>query len=136
MPPSLLLGALGGAAVRPLTLGAFRSLPLATRTLHVLATRRSPALVTLHQRQSRNFSLTNIFGAKPQSALQPETVAEVARKEEFANAHPHDVHAQLALFQAYADLDRKEGWELVLARWERMTEFVGLPVLLQYRCLY
>ncbi|KZV71647.1 ATP-dependent peptidase [Peniophora sp. CONT] len=60
---------------------------------------------------------------EPQSALQPETVAEVARKEEYANAHPHDVQAQLTLFQAYADLDRKEGWELVLARWERMTEF-------------
>jgi hypothetical protein len=43
-----------------------------------------------------------------------------------ANAHPYDVEKQLALFQALSETNIQPGYELIINRWERMTEFVRL----------
>jgi ATP-dependent metalloprotease len=41
-----------------------------------------------------------------------------------ANAHPYDIEKQLALFQALSETNIQPGYELIINRWERMTEFV------------
>jgi ATP-dependent metalloprotease len=48
----------------------------------------------------------------------------VARIEVDANAHPYDVEKQLVLFQALSETNIQPGYELIINRWERMTEFV------------
>jgi len=48
----------------------------------------------------------------------------VAKIEADANAHPHDVEKQLTLFQALSETNIQPGYELVINRWERMSEFV------------
>ncbi|TFY64871.1 hypothetical protein EVJ58_g2334 [Rhodofomes roseus] len=40
-----------------------------------------------------------------------------------ASANPHDVHKQIALFEALVGTGVKPGYDVVIARWERMCEF-------------
>ena len=75
---------------------------------------------------SRTISFGSIFSSKPSPTPSPHAVAHVAKIEADANAHPHDVVKQLALFQALSDTHIQPGYELVINRWERMTEFVRL----------
>lgn len=48
----------------------------------------------------------------------------MARAEADANAQPYDVEKQLALFRALSETNIQPGYELIINRWERMTEFV------------
>ena len=73
---------------------------------------------------TRTISLGSIFSSKPSPAPSPHAVAHVARMEADANAHPYDVEKQLALFQALSETNIQPGYELIINRWERMTEFV------------
>ncbi|KAI9509379.1 ATP-dependent metallopeptidase Hfl [Russula earlei] len=72
---------------------------------------------------SRTISLGSIFSSKPSPTPSPHAVAHVARIEADANTHPYDVEKQLALFQALSETNIQPGYELVINRWERMTEF-------------
>ena|SRR5713226_1880337 len=73
---------------------------------------------------SRTISFGSIFSSKPSPAPPPHAVAHVARMEADANALPHNVEKQLALFQALSETNIQPGYELIINRWERMTEFV------------
>ncbi|KAH9981299.1 ATP-dependent peptidase [Lactifluus volemus] len=73
---------------------------------------------------SRSISLGSIFSSKPSPTPSPHAVAHVARIEVDANVHPHDVEKQLALFKALSDTNIQPAYELIVNRWERMTEFV------------
>ena len=72
----------------------------------------------------RAISLGSIFSSKPSPTPSPHAVAHVARIEVDANAHPYDVEKQLALFQALSETNIQPGYELIINRWERMSEFV------------
>ncbi|KAI0306580.1 ATP-dependent peptidase [Multifurca ochricompacta] len=72
---------------------------------------------------SRTISFGSIFSSKPSPTPSPHAVAHVARIEAGANAHPYDVERQLVLFQALSDTNIQPGYELIINRWERMTEF-------------
>ena len=72
----------------------------------------------------RTISFGSVFSSKPSPTPSPHAVAHVARIEADANTQPHDVEKQLALFQALSDTHIKPGYELIINRWERMTEFV------------
>jgi ATP-dependent metalloprotease len=73
---------------------------------------------------TRTISLGSIFSSKPSPTPSPHAVAHVAKIEADANAHPYDVERQLALFQALSETNIQPGYELIINRWERMTEFV------------
>jgi hypothetical protein len=73
---------------------------------------------------SRSISLGSIFSSKPSPIPSPQAVAHVAKIEATANSHPYDVEKQLALFQALSDTNIQPAYELIVSRWERMTEFV------------
>lgn len=73
---------------------------------------------------SRSISLGSIFSSKPSPAPSPHAVAHVARIEADANAHPYDVEKQLSLFKALSDTNIQPAYELIINRWERMSEFV------------
>jgi hypothetical protein len=73
---------------------------------------------------TRTISLGSIFSTKISPAPSPHAVAHVARIEADANTHPYDVEKQLALFQALSETNIQPGYELIINRWERMTEFV------------
>lgn len=73
---------------------------------------------------TRTISLGSIFSSKPSPTPSPHAVAHVAKMEADANAHPYDVEKQLALFQALSETNIQPGYELIINRWERMTEFV------------
>ena len=73
---------------------------------------------------TRTISLGSIFSSKPSPTPSPHAVAHVARMEADANTHPYDVEKQLALFQALSETNIQPGYELIINRWERMTEFV------------
>ena len=51
-------------------------------------------------------------------------MAKVLELEQAANTEPHNVQKQLAFFQALMDTGAKPGYDVVIARWERMCEFV------------
>lgn len=77
---------------------------------------------------SRHISIGSIFSRKPPPTPSPTVVAQITRLEGEANANPHDVAKQLALFQALVDTKLKSSYELVISRWERMCEFVSWKV--------
>lgn len=77
---------------------------------------------------TRTISLGSIFSSKPSPTPSPHAVAHVAKMEVDANAHPYDVEKQLALFQALSETNIQPGYELIINRWERMTEFVRSPL--------
>ena len=52
-------------------------------------------------------------------------VAKVAQMEAEANANPQDAQKQIALFEALVATGVKPGYDVVIARWERMCEFVS-----------
>ncbi|KAI0256691.1 ATP-dependent peptidase [Lactifluus subvellereus] len=72
---------------------------------------------------SRTISLGSIFSSKPSPTPSPHAVAHVARIEADANAHPYDVEKQLSFFKALSDTNIRPAYELIINRWERMTEF-------------
>lgn len=74
---------------------------------------------------ARHISLGSIFSRKPTPTPPPVVVAKVAQMEAEANANPQDVQKQIALFEALVATGVKPGYDVVIARWERMCEFVS-----------
>lgn len=71
------------------------------------------------------WSFSTLFSRNKAGSTPPiSTVAAVARLEADANAKPADVGRQLALFKALSETRTKAGFDLIIARWERMCEFV------------
>lgn len=87
---------------------------------------RFPTLQLCSRRHLSLGNLSSIFNrAEPAQTPPPSVVADVVRIEAEANAAPHDVSKQLALFEALAATKVKAGYDLILTRWERMCEFVS-----------
>ena len=75
---------------------------------------------------SRAFSLSSIFAPrKPAPVPPPQVVANIASIEAAADADPHDVEKQTALFEALLATNVKPGYDVLVSRWERMCEFVS-----------
>ncbi|CCM02099.1 uncharacterized protein FIBRA_04176 [Fibroporia radiculosa] len=80
---------------------------------------RQPAAL----QHKRLFSLASVFSRRPTPTPPPTVVARVAAIEAEANANPYGVEKQVALFEALVGTDVKPGYDVVIARWERMCEF-------------
>lgn len=81
----------------------------------------------LTQVSARPFSLSSLLSPrKVTQSPTPQTVAQIAAIEAEANAHPQDVAKQIALFEVLLGTNMKPGYEVLIARWERMCEFVRL----------
>ena len=90
---------------------------------------RNPSLILpqCYPIHHRPLSIGSIFSRpKPTPTPSALTVATIARAEADANASPHDVGKQIMLFQALVDTNVKPGYDILIARWERMCEFVGV----------
>jgi hypothetical protein len=123
------------APIRPLSLSA-RARPITTAPAHRILSSSNGSSKSLPTFQSlsqhRFISLGSIFNrAAVHPTPDPSTIAGVARLEAEANASPHDVEKQLALFEALVATKHKAGYESVIARWERMSEFVSISPLSQ-----
>ena len=126
-----LVGALR-AQVRYTKTAPLRSLPQA-RSLSLSCRLSVPSISSpaiIHQARPlpqhvRHISLGSIFSRKPTPTPPPVVVAKVAQMEAEANANPQDVQKQIALFEALVATGVKPGYDVVIARWERMCEFVG-----------
>lgn len=78
---------------------------------------------------TRLITLSSIFARqKPTPTPSPSVVANIATIEADANANPHDVQKQIALFDALVNTGVKPGYDVVIARWERMCEFVSAQI--------
>lgn len=122
------LGALRWTAPKsyPRSFSMHRQLSTSLRSPNLILRTNSgqilPCILTI---QRRHLSLGSIFSrSKPTPTPSALTVATIARVETDANVSPHDVSKQLALFQALVDTNVKPGYDIVIARWERMCEFV------------
>lgn len=94
--------------------------------LHRSPIYHSPArIVALAPCSRRHISLKSIFSmGTPQPSTSPIVVAHISRLEGEANANPTNVDKQLELFYALIETKTQAGRDLVMARWERMCEFV------------
>ncbi|KAG6866913.1 hypothetical protein C0991_003828 [Blastosporella zonata] len=109
-------------ATRPVARAApslyFRNFITATTRIH----HSPPSLLALYSR--RHLSLGSIFSRTPPTkSPSPLVVAHISRLEAEANVTPHDVPKQLAFFQALAETKLKSSYDLIISRWERMSEF-------------
>lgn len=107
----------------PLSLAPFRSLssfPRYTPLVH------AATLPSRHPTgtQSRLLSLASLF-RRPVAFPEPAVAAKIAKLEAEADAHPNDVEKQLALFEALVATKAKPALDTVVARWERLCEFVS-----------
>ena|ERR1700761_5197476 len=82
-----------------------------------------PAATTIHQ---RHFSLASLLPRSPVTVPTPETLASVHRLEADADASPKDIERHVLLYQALLRTKVKQGSERVMARWERLVQFVSL----------
>ena len=74
----------------------------------------------------RAISIASLFSPRqPVPAPPPQVVANIASIEVDADANPHNVEKQLALFRALVDANVKAGYDVLISRWERMCEFVS-----------
>lgn len=96
--------------------------PIFLRTTHL----HSPVKVLAFAPCARrSISLKSIFSmGTPQPTPSPIAVAHISRLEGEANAHPTNVDKQLELFFALVETKTQAGRDLIMARWERMCEFV------------
>ncbi|KDQ60825.1 hypothetical protein JAAARDRAFT_31809 [Jaapia argillacea MUCL 33604] len=122
---------------RPFFLCALRAQSLARpgpsllvpRLAFSTTSRSSPILSLLNRRllstsPPRPISLASIFSRSPLPATpNPSTVASISLLEAQANENPTHVDKQLELFAALVDSGVKQGYEVVVNRWERMCEF-------------
>jgi ATP-dependent metalloprotease len=78
--------------------------------------------------QQRHLSLSSLnpFASKRSATPQPFQVSIISKAEADADASPHDVAKQLELFEVLAALKLKAAYETIIARWERMCEFVSI----------
>lgn len=96
--------------------------PVLLRTSHLQSPTRILAIAPCSR---RSISSKSIFSmGTPQPTPSPIAVAHISRLEGEANAHPTDVDKQLELFFALVETNTQAGRDLIMARWERMCEFV------------
>jgi ATP-dependent metalloprotease len=89
-----------------------------------------PSILTSPQCQHRTLSLGSLGSffdhGKPAQTPSTGVVGNVTSTEIDADAAPHDLEKQLTLFQSLMDTKVKSGYDMVIARWERMCEIVSL----------
>jgi len=74
---------------------------------------------------SRNFTLASLFTrSKPSPSLTPSVVTHIARLEADANVYTQDISKQVAFLQALLDTQFKSSYDLIIARWEKICQFV------------
>ena len=74
----------------------------------------------------RSLSLSSLFGprTKPTPTPSPSTVADISLLEAAANINHNDVDKQIALYEALLSTRVKAGYDTIISRWERLSEFV------------
>ena len=74
----------------------------------------------------RSFTLSSLFSprTKPTPTPSPSTVADISLLEAAANINHNDVDKQLALYEALLATKVKAGYDTIISRWERLSEFV------------
>ena len=77
---------------------------------------------------ARSFSLLPKFLRRNTATPSPEVITKINILEADANANPHDVAKQVALFAALSATNTKSGYEVIINRWERMCEHVSIPI--------
>ena len=81
---------------------------------------------TLNPSFRRSFTLSSLFSprTKPTQTPSPSTVADISLLEAAANINPNDVDKQVALYEALLATNIKAGFDTIISRWERLSEFV------------
>jgi hypothetical protein len=81
---------------------------------------------TLNPSFRRSFTLSSLFSprTKPTPTPSPSTVADISILEAAANINHNDVDKQIALYEALLATKVKAGYDTIISRWERLSEFV------------
>jgi hypothetical protein len=81
---------------------------------------------TLNSSFRRSFTLSSLFSprTKPTSTPSPSTIADISLLEAAANINHNDVDKQIALYEALLATKVKAGYDTIISRWERLSEFV------------
>lgn len=81
---------------------------------------------TLNPSFRRSFTLSSLFSprTKPTPTPSPSTVADISLLEAAANINHDDVDKQIALYEALLATKVKAGYDTIISRWERLSEFV------------
>ena len=81
---------------------------------------------TLNPSFRRSFTLSSLFNprTKPTPTPSPSTIADISLLEAAANINQNDVDKQIALYEALLSTKVKAGYDTVISRWERLSEFV------------
>jgi len=81
---------------------------------------------TLNPSFRRSFTLSSLFSprTKPTPTPSPSTIADISLLEAAANINHNDVDNQIALYEALLATKVKAGYDTVISRWERLSEFV------------
>ena len=81
---------------------------------------------TLNSSFRRSFTLSSLFSprTKPTPTPSPSTIADISLLEAAANINHNDVDKQIALYEALLATKVKAGYDTVISRWERLSEFV------------
>lgn len=74
----------------------------------------------------RPLTLSSLFSprTKPTPTPSPSTIADISLLEAAANINHNDVDKQIALYEALLSTKVKAGYDTVISRWERLSEFV------------
>lgn len=74
----------------------------------------------------RSFTLSSLFSprTKPTPTPSPSTIADISLLEAAANINHNDVDKQIALYEALLTTKVKAGYDTIISRWERLSEFV------------
>ena len=81
---------------------------------------------TLNSSFRRSFTLSSLFSprTKPTPTPSPSTIADISLLEAAANINHNDVDKQIALYEALLTTKVKAGYDTIISRWERLSEFV------------
>lgn len=81
---------------------------------------------TLSPSFRRSFTLSSLFSprTKPTPTPSPSTIADISLLEAAANINHNDVDKQIALYEALLTTKVKAGYDTIISRWERLSEFV------------
>jgi len=81
---------------------------------------------TLNSSFRRSFTLSSLFSprTKPTPTPSPSTIADISLLEAAANINNNDVDKQIALYEALLATRVKAGYDTIISRWERLSEFV------------
>lgn len=81
---------------------------------------------TLNSSFRRPFTLSSLFSprTKPTPTPSPSTIADISLLEAAANINHNDVDKQIALYEALLTTKVKAGYDTIISRWERLSEFV------------